>query len=232
MLASAVRIRRLAGRHSARFTGSKAFWYGSGHPNCREEDPGHGQERIQDDRRRDARHGARRPVGALHRPRVQGPRPPPTRRAPVGHSHCGRGRGHGLHAGRRLARLTDAEEKALAERYEEEIRRNFAPESQVRAMDREGLDFAILFPTSAMYVTAFDTMDPRFAAAACRAYNDWLHDYIQAADPRRMFGAAAVSPHDVESPVADARAAVPPLGMKAVFLRPNIYNERPLHDRD
>ena len=62
-------------------------------------------------------------------------------------------------------------------------------------MDKEGLDLAILFTTSAMYVTAFTRMDPRFAAAACRAYNDWLHDYIEAADPQRMFGAAAVPPH-------------------------------------
>jgi hypothetical protein len=42
--------------------------------------------------------------------------------------------------------LTDAEEKALAERYAEEIARNFDSESQVRAMDKEGLDLAILFP--------------------------------------------------------------------------------------
>ncbi|MGC1294942.1 MAG: hypothetical protein WA869_07860 [Alloacidobacterium sp.] len=60
--------------------------------------------------------------------------------------------------------LTDAEEKALAERYAEEIARNFDPESQVLAMDKEGLDLAILFPTAAMYVTAFTKMDPRFAA--------------------------------------------------------------------
>src|SRR6266704_2434722 len=64
--------------------------------------------------------------------------------------------------------LTDAEETALATRYAEEIARNFDPESQVRAMDKEGLDLAILYPTSAMYVTAFTRMDPRFAAAACR----------------------------------------------------------------
>jgi hypothetical protein len=53
---------------------------------------------------------------------------------------------------------TGAEEKALAERYAEEIARNFDPESQVKAMDKEGLDLAILFPTSAMYVTAFTRM--------------------------------------------------------------------------
>src|SRR6266446_2869697 len=61
--------------------------------------------------------------------------------------------------------LTDAEEKALGERYAEEIKRNFDSESQVRAMDKEGLDLAILYRTSAMYVTAFDTMDPRFAVS-------------------------------------------------------------------
>ena len=98
--------------------------------------------------------------------------------------------------------LTDAEEKALGDRYAEEIACDFDPASQVRAMDKEGLDLAILFPTSAMYVTAFETMDARFAAAACRAYNDWLHDYIQAGDPKRVFGAAAISPHDVTTAVA------------------------------
>jgi len=59
-----------------------------------------------------------------------------------------------------------------------------------------------------MYITAFEKMDARFAAAACRAYNDWLHDYIEAADPKRLFGAAAVSAHDVTSAVAETRRAV------------------------
>src|ERR1700719_1126942 len=113
---------------------------------------------------------------------------------------------------------TDAEETALALRYAEEIARNFDPQSQVRAMDKEGLDLAILYPTSAMYVTAFTRMDPRFAAAACRAYNDWLHDYTAAADPNWMSGAAAISARDVASAVAETRRAVGELGMKAVFL--------------
>ena len=126
--------------------------------------------------------------------------------------------------------VSDAEEKALATRYAEEIARDFDPGSQVRAMDKEGLDLAILFPTSAMYVTAFTRMDPRFAAAACRAYNDWLQDYIQAGDPKRMFGAAAISAHDVGSAVAEVRRTAA-MGMKAAFLRPNIYNDRPWHDR-
>ena len=46
-----------------------------------------------------------------------------------------------------------------------------------------------------------------------------------------MFGAAAVSPHDVDSAVAETRRAVAELGMKAIFIRPNIHNGRPWHDR-
>ena len=45
-----------------------------------------------------------------------------------------------------------------------------------------------------------------------------------------MFGAAAVSPHDVESAVAETRRAVEKLGMKAIFLRFNIFNSRRWHD--
>ena len=97
-------------------------------------------------------------------------------------------------------------------------------------MDKEGLDLAVLYPTSAMYITAFETMDAAFAAAACRAYNDWLYDYIQAADPRTALRPAAVSPHDVATAVTETRRAVTSLGMKAIFLRPNIVNQRPWHD--
>jgi hypothetical protein len=43
--------------------------------------------------------------------------------------------------------LSDAEEKALFERYAEEIAQNFAPATQVQAMDKEGLDLAVLYPT-------------------------------------------------------------------------------------
>src|SRR5438067_932444 len=126
--------------------------------------------------------------------------------------------------------LSAAEETAMVERYAEEIARDFDPESQVKAMDKEGLDLAILYPTAGMYATAFTHMDPRFAAAVCRAYNNWLYDYIRAADPKRLFGAACVSPHDVAGAVAETRRAVLELGMKAIFLRPNIYNDKPWHD--
>jgi predicted TIM-barrel fold metal-dependent hydrolase len=125
---------------------------------------------------------------------------------------------------------SNEEATALATRYAAEIAVNFSPESQVKAMDNEGLDLAVLYPTAGMFITARNGMDPRFAEAACRAYNNWLYDYIQAADPTRMFGAAALSPHDVDTAVTEAKRCVKDLGFKAVFLRPNMYNNRSWHD--
>lgn len=108
--------------------------------------------------------------------------------------------------------------------------------SQLRAMDKEGLDLAVMFPSRGLFVLGLDSSDhigadglePAFATAIARAYNDWLADFI-AADPNRMFGAAMVAPHDVEGAVAEARRCVEELGFKAVFLSPGCVNRRPWH---
>lgn len=132
-------------------------------------------------------------------------------------------------SGNSYTAVTDAEEKDLGDRFAEAIALNFSPESQLIAMENEGLDLAVLYPTSALYITAMNDMDPRFTNAACHAYNDWLHEYIQGADPKRMYGACAVSPHDIASAVTEVRRSVEDLYFKAVFVRPNMFNNRPWH---
>src|SRR5438046_9760038 len=61
--------------------------------------------------------------------------------------------------------LTDVEEKTLGDRYAEEIARDFDPESQGRAMDKEGLDLAILCPASARSIDGSEPLDPPFPAS-------------------------------------------------------------------
>ena len=110
------------------------------------------------------------------------------------------------------------------------------PASQVAAMDAEGLDLAVLFPSRGLFVLGLDSsehigtdgLEPAFASAIARAYNDWLADFARHA-PDRMFGAAMVAPHDVEGAVLEARRAVEELGFKAVFLSPGCVNRRPWH---
>ena len=123
---------------------------------------------------------------------------------------------------------SDAEATELAGRFAPGPEQNFDPDSQLKAMDREGLDIAILFPTSGMYAVAVDGMDPRLATAVSKTYNDWLADFCNA-DPSRMFGAAVVSPYDVDLAVSEARRAVKELKMKAIFIRPNLHNGRAWH---
>jgi uncharacterized protein len=110
--------------------------------------------------------------------------------------------------------------------------------SQVEAMDQEGLDVAVLFPSRGLFVLGLDSpqvmgvdgLEADFAAAIARAYNDWLADFCRE-HPGRMFGAGMVAPHDVESAVTETRRCIEQLGFKAIFLAPGCVNRRPWHDR-
>jgi predicted TIM-barrel fold metal-dependent hydrolase len=109
--------------------------------------------------------------------------------------------------------------------------------SQLAAMDAEGLDVAVLFPSRGLFVLGLDSpqmmgidgLEPDFAAAIARGYNDWLRDFCAHA-PARLLGAGMVAPHDVEAAVVETRRCVEQLGFKAVFLAPGCVNRRPWHD--
>src|SRR5262245_16032811 len=117
------------------------------------------------------------------------------------------------------------------------VERGWDAASQLEAMDREGIDVAVLFPSRGLFVLGFDSaqsvgkdgLEPELAAALARAYNDWLHDFC-AADRERLLAAAMVAPHDVDSAVAETRRSVLERGMKAIFLLPGWVNGRPWHD--
>ncbi len=108
--------------------------------------------------------------------------------------------------------------------------------SQVAAMDLEGIDAAVLFPSRGLFALGVDSrtsmgdegLEPELAAAIARAYNDWLHDFCQQC-PSRLSGAGMVAAHDVEQAVTEARRGVRELGFKAVFLHPGNVNRRPWH---
>jgi predicted TIM-barrel fold metal-dependent hydrolase len=117
------------------------------------------------------------------------------------------------------------------------VERDWDGESQVVAMDREGIDVAILFPSRGLFAMGLDTpgaagepgLEPSLADAIARAYNDWLSDFC-AADRSRLLGAAMVAPHQVDGAVAETRRCVEKLGFKAIFLLPGWVGGRPWHD--
>ena len=65
---------------------------------------------------------------------------------------------------------------SLNEKYSDVATRDYDGVSQVWAMDKEGLDVAVLYPTRGLFALAVDNMDPALATAISRAYNDWLYD--------------------------------------------------------
>jgi predicted TIM-barrel fold metal-dependent hydrolase len=114
-------------------------------------------------------------------------------------------------------------------------RGGFDPRARLEDMDRDGLDAAVIYPTSGLFFAPLDPIaavrNPEFALDCQRAYNDWLAEYCDAA-PDRLFGIAAAPLQDVDLAVGEVRRAVRDLGLKGVFIRPSPYlGEQPLSDR-
>jgi predicted TIM-barrel fold metal-dependent hydrolase len=124
-------------------------------------------------------------------------------------------------------RLTEGESWATdvgTDTWDEESRTKMArpgghdPRARLVDMDAEGIDAAVLYPTSMLTWTE----DAALFGAACRAYNNWLRSYCSAA-PTHLFGVGVVPLQDIEAAVAEMRRCVDELGFKAVMLRPAAY---------
>jgi predicted TIM-barrel fold metal-dependent hydrolase len=94
----------------------------------------------------------------------------------------------------------------------------YDPQARLTDMDAEGIDVAVLYPTSMLSWVE----EPDLFGAACRAYNRWLADYCAAA-PTRLYGVGVVPVQDINAAVAEMRRCVEDLGFKAVMIRPCPY---------
>lgn len=113
--------------------------------------------------------------------------------------------------------------------YRDHARRGWGPEVQLEAMDMEGIDVAVLYPSRGLSVLTHPDRDPRFAAAIARAYNDWMFDFCRT-DTTRLLGAGMLSVYDVRDAVDETHRVVEQLKFRAVFLRSNIANGKSWHD--
>jgi predicted TIM-barrel fold metal-dependent hydrolase len=101
------------------------------------------------------------------------------------------------------------------------------PHARIKAMDADGLDVAVVYPTKSLQFGPCDPIaaireHPDFVADCHRAYNDWAAEYCSAA-PARLFGIAAVPLQGIELAVAEAERAVNTLGLKGIAIRPSAY---------
>ena len=98
---------------------------------------------------------------------------------------------------------------------------------RIKVMDAERIDVAFLYPS--LWLIYGDFNDPKLAAAACRAYSNWMADFCRPY-PTRLFGVAPMPIQDVTEAVREMRRVVHELNYKAVFIRPNPFNGRRLND--
>jgi predicted TIM-barrel fold metal-dependent hydrolase len=113
--------------------------------------------------------------------------------------------------------------------YRSYAERGWSNNSQLEAMDIEGIDVGVLYPTRGLRALVEPGIEPDFAAAIARAYNDWMYDFCQA-NPHRLVGAGMLSVLDINDAVAEVKRCAKELGFRAVFLRSNPLVDHKWHD--
>jgi predicted TIM-barrel fold metal-dependent hydrolase len=110
----------------------------------------------------------------------------------------------------------------------DQFEHGFDAASYVRAMDAQGIDAVVLYPSIGLFVPFLPALAPDESAAACRSYNDWIAGYC-AHEPSRMAAAGLVPLADVGLAVAEAKRAHD-LDLVGVMVRPNHLYGRNLGD--
>src|SRR5712664_3080724 len=107
------------------------------------------------------------------------------------------------------------------------IQRNYDPQAQLTGMEMEGVDIAVLYPTTGLSLLARDGMDPQLSLALCQAYNNWIHEFCEHSPDQLKF-VAMLPPHDVHLACRElVRCAK--LGAVGSFIRPNLLNDHYWH---
>ena len=100
--------------------------------------------------------------------------------------------------------------------------------SYLRALDAEGIDACVLYPSVGLFVPFQPELSAVESARACRAYGDWIAEYC-AGGAGRLYGVGIL-------PLADPRLAAEEVrrsaaaGLVAVMARPNHLYARNLGD--
>ena len=94
-----------------------------------------------------------------------------------------------------------------------------SPQDQLDAMDQDGVDVAILYPSSLLSLSFYK--EPGYALAIAQAYNSWLHNFCQA-NPDRLKFSGLVAPQDAEGGARELRRAVTELGAVGAMVPINV----------
>ena len=115
-----------------------------------------------------------------------------------------------------------------ADAISDQLEHGFDASSYLRAMDAQGIDAVVLYPSVGLFVPFAPQLDPAASADACRSYNEWAADY-SATDPSRMAAVGIVPLSNVDRAVTEADHLAG-LGLVGALARPNHLYDRNLGD--
>jgi uncharacterized protein len=95
---------------------------------------------------------------------------------------------------------------------------NVGPQEWIDFLDETEIDWTVVYPTAGLAVGRIVAED--WAIAACRAYNNWLHEKFTKVSSR-IKGMALIPIQDSEAACAELRRAVKELGMAGAMLPSN-----------
>ena len=111
--------------------------------------------------------------------------------------------------------------------YADYTARDYDAPSQIMAMDKEGIDKAVLFRTFPLCLDETQELD--YSMDLCRAWNSWAHDFASY-NPERLKVAALMPIGEVEAMTQEAERAVKELGAVALCISPEPVRGLMLHD--
>jgi len=114
-------------------------------------------------------------------------------------------------------------------RVADQLEHGFDAPSYLRAMDVEGIDVCVLYPSVGLFAPFQPELDAAASARACRAYTEWIADYCGTA-PTRLFGVGIAPLIDPSLAAAEVRHAAS-AGLVGVLVRPNFLYGRNLGGR-
>jgi len=95
---------------------------------------------------------------------------------------------------------------------------NVGPKEWLNFLDKTGIDWTVVYPTAGLAVGRIIAED--WAIAACRAYNNWLHEKFTSTSTR-IKGMALIPIQDADAAVEELNRAVKQLGMVGAMLPSN-----------
>ncbi len=112
----------------------------------------------------------------------------------------------------------------LADQFEH----GFDAPSYLRAMDAQGIDATVLYPSIGLFVPYLPDLEPAESVAACRSYNDWIAGYCRD-HASRLFGVGILPLIDPAEAEKEAHRCAD-LELVAMMARPNHLYGRNIGD--